>query len=363
MTPQVATAATSRRRLPVRNPSGMFALRHGKDFQCVIESLDDALSERQQGHAVLHAFGDDGVSEDLCILRQPAQPGRQVDGVSDRGVVEPALVADCPDRHRSHRDTDPKADRVAARAPFGGKRLHRDLQVDRDLNGTVRRPFARNRRVDEDHDPVAGKVKQRRLMARRDGADGFVVFAQHGHDDFGFRARGEGGEAAQIAKHHDDVAPLPVEQPVRVLDQFRDLRREELLQPVDPLRFLLRGREFQRHFVEANCELLQFVATGDHDRGVELPMTDPLDALLQLLDRPGHAVRAPIGERKRNQHAEHNQNQRAPHCGAYRCESFQRRLHRNHRPAGIAGVDRKCEHRLAVVAGHDRGTAVSQAGA
>ena len=40
----------------------------------------------------------------------------------------------------------------------------------------VRRVFAGNRRVDEDHHAVAGEVDQRRFMAGRDGANGFVVF-------------------------------------------------------------------------------------------------------------------------------------------------------------------------------------------
>ena len=63
----------------------------------------------------------------------------------------------------------------------------------------------------------------------------------------GGAALGEGGEPAQVAEHHGHVAPVAFEERVGLRsrrDEIGDLRRQEALQPADPLdlRDLLRRR-------------------------------------------------------------------------------------------------------------------------
>jgi hypothetical protein len=118
--------------------------------------------------------------------------------------------------------------------------LHRNLHVDRKSKTMVSRVFARDRRVDEDHHSVAGEPDQGGFMAGRDGSNGFIIFAQHGHNGIGLGVRGKSSEAAQVAEDRDDLTPLSIQQPlIGVFDQFRYLWREELLQAIDALRLLL----------------------------------------------------------------------------------------------------------------------------
>ena len=77
-------------------------------------------------------------------------------------------------------------------------------------------------------------------MARRHGADRLVIFPQHGNNDIGFGTGGKRGEATQIAKDRDHLAPLLVQKSlIGVLDQFGHLRGKELLQAIDAFGFLL----------------------------------------------------------------------------------------------------------------------------
>ena len=124
-----------------------------------------------------------------------------------------------------------------------GKGLHRSLHVDRKPNAALRRVLASNRRVDEDHHAVTGEADQGRLMAGRDGANGFIILPQHGQNGIGLGTRGKRGEAAQIAENRDHLPPLSVQQPlIGVFDQFSHLRGKELLQAIDALGLLLRSR-------------------------------------------------------------------------------------------------------------------------
>ena len=91
----------------------------------------------------------------------------------------------------------------------------------------MRRVLAVDRRVDEDHHAVTGEADQGGCVAGRDGANGFIIFPQHGQDDIGLGTRGKRGEAAQIAENRDHVPPLSIQQPlIGVLDQFGDLRAQ-----------------------------------------------------------------------------------------------------------------------------------------
>ena len=67
-----------------------------------------------------------------------------------------------------------------------------------------------------------------------------MVFAQEIEDFLGFGSFGEGGVAAQIAEHDDDLAAMAFEDLLVALrdDQFGKLRREKALQPSDPAQFV-----------------------------------------------------------------------------------------------------------------------------
>ena len=92
----------------------------------------------------------------------------------------------------------------------------------------------------------------------------------------GSALRREGGEAAQIAEHHDHLDAPPVEHAVvaGAVDQFGHLRREKALEPADAFRALLRNRQFAGHLVEPGREPLEFVACRDADPVVELSCAD-----------------------------------------------------------------------------------------
>ena len=77
-----------------------------------------------------------------------------------------------------------------------------------------------------------------------------VVLAQHAHDLLGLGGLGEGGEAAQVEEDHGDLAPVGLERIVGAAghDQLGELRREEALQPAEPLELgdLLRDALLER---------------------------------------------------------------------------------------------------------------------
>ena len=64
-----------------------------------------------------------------------------------------------------------------------------------------------------------------------------MILAQHAHHLLRLRGFGEGGEAAQVAEHHADVAAVAFESVSSpdVTQQLGDLRREEALEPADAL--------------------------------------------------------------------------------------------------------------------------------
>jgi hypothetical protein len=220
----------------------------------------------------------------------------------------------------------------------------------------VRRVFADDRRIDQDHHSVARQPDQRSLMAGDDGSNSFIIFREHGHDGIRFGARGKTGEAAQIAEDRDDFTPLSVQQPlIGVFNQFSHLRRKETFQAIDAFGFLPGDRQFLRHLVEAIRQLLQFVAARDRDAMIELTGADPFNSVLQLPDRSRHAVREPIRQGKSQKCADRDEGQGTPERGADRFERFQDRLLRNHRPTHIGGAHREGDDRFAVIAGgHDR---------
>src|SRR6516165_280855 len=67
-----------------------------------------------------------------------------------------------------------------------------------------------------------------------------VVFSQEVQDFLGFGSLGEGGVAAQIAEHDDDLAAMAFKDFLVALrdNEFGQLRREKPLQPPNPSQFL-----------------------------------------------------------------------------------------------------------------------------
>ena len=134
------------------------------------------------------------------------------------------MIAEGADGRGSHRDSDAEAHSATAGIPGVGKGLHRSLHVDRKPDTAMRRVFARDRRVDENHHAITGEADQGGVMAGGDGADGFIIFPQHGQNGIGLGAGGKRGEAAQIAENRDNLPPLSIQQPlIGVFHQFSHL--------------------------------------------------------------------------------------------------------------------------------------------
>ncbi len=104
------------------------------------------------------------------------------------------------------------------------------------LGRPQRRLIALDRIVEQDHQPVAGKLVQRAFVLVDQRAEAGVIVAEHAHHLLRLRGLGERREAAQIAEHHADVAAMALDDVVAGRDQeLGDLRREEPLEPADTL--------------------------------------------------------------------------------------------------------------------------------
>ena len=166
-----------------------------------------------------------------------AQPGGQVGDAPDRRVVVPALEADPAQGGVALGDPDAEGEVVALASP--GLRQaadpgpHRDAHPDRARRTVV----AAHRVVEEDHQPVAGEPLERALEPEDQVAERGVVLLQDAHHLLGLARLGERGEPAQVAEHHDDLAPVALEERLvaGVDDQLGQLRRQEAAQPAHPL--------------------------------------------------------------------------------------------------------------------------------
>ncbi len=161
---------------------------------------------------MLYPSSDGGISQDLRVLREIAEPRRQIDDASHGRIVQSTIITDGTNCCGPHSNAHTKADRMAGSAPFTGNGLHRDLQVDREPDRLACRLLTCDRGIDEEHDSVSGKADQGCLMTSRNSSNRLIVLAQYGHDNIGFIARRERRESAQIAKDNGDFASLPFEQ-------------------------------------------------------------------------------------------------------------------------------------------------------
>ena len=85
---------------------------------------------------------------------------------------------------------------------------------------------AGQRVVEEHHEPVAGEALEGALEPVDQLAERRVVLREHAHHLFGLARLGERGEAAQVAEHDHDLAPMAVEEGLvaRVDHQVDQLR-------------------------------------------------------------------------------------------------------------------------------------------
>ena len=92
--------------------------------------------------------------------------------------------------------------------------------------------------VEQDQHAIAGEALERSLIAVDQRAQRFVIVVEDAHHLLGLGRLGEGGEAAQIAKQHADLAPVAFEQARRVAagrHHIGDLRRQKTLEAAHPL--------------------------------------------------------------------------------------------------------------------------------
>src|SRR5262249_25749405 len=117
-----------------------------------------------------------------------------------------------------------------------GRLAHRHRHLDRALG----RIGDLHRVVEENHDPVAGKLVERALELADQRAQRTVILAQEIENFLRFGGLGEGGVAAQIAEHDDDLAAMAFEDLLVALrdDQFGQLGREKPLQSPNAPQFL-----------------------------------------------------------------------------------------------------------------------------
>src|SRR5262249_26261075 len=99
------------------------------------------------------------------------------------------------------------------------------------LDRALRRVGTWHRVIEEHHDPVAGELVERALELADKRPQRAVILTQEFEDFFRLRGLGEGGVAAQVTEHDDDVAAMAFENFLVALrdDQFGELRCEKAL--------------------------------------------------------------------------------------------------------------------------------------
>ncbi len=107
-------------------PNCNLAALNGKDLQWMIVALDGPLSEGHRRDALLHPFGDNRIHQHRRVIDPAAKPGRQIDDVSIRGVVNPTFIANGSDSRWPYRYAHAKTHRVAPSAPIS-KEIERRL--------------------------------------------------------------------------------------------------------------------------------------------------------------------------------------------------------------------------------------------
>src|SRR5262249_25818535 len=113
---------------------------------------------------------------------------------------------------------------------------HRHRHLDRSLRGVG----AWHGIVEKHHDPVARELVERPLELADQGPQRAVILAQETQHLLGLGGLGEGGVAAEITEHDDDLLTMAFKDFLVALRdyEFGKLRREEPLQAPDTAQFL-----------------------------------------------------------------------------------------------------------------------------
>src|SRR5438552_15264005 len=207
-----------------------------------LDGTKKAFERQRRERLGLDEILDEGVGalaqEDLPALCLGAQARGEVHDRPHGAVVGAAGEADPPEGRVAERDPDAEVEVVPALSPAGheltDELAHGHRHADRP-RGRVR---ARHGIVEERENRVAGEALERRLVLEHERTEGVVVLAQHAHDLLGRGDLRERGEAAEIAEHGGDLAPMALEELLVVRDDLGDLRREEATQTLDPLELL-----------------------------------------------------------------------------------------------------------------------------
>ena len=107
-----------------------------------------------------HAVGD----QYLPGAGVGTQSGGEIRDTADGGVVEAALEADPAEGREALGDADSQGEVVTVAAPSRGKLAHGVANLQRHPDCTLGRVVARDRVVEEHHDPVAGEPFERAFV-------------------------------------------------------------------------------------------------------------------------------------------------------------------------------------------------------
>src|SRR3954464_9061943 len=151
------------------------------------------------------------VRERARNTRPPSHPQSRDGPVADRadrGITGAVRKADLAQGGVTLCDADAKAKFAAIAAPGRDQPARFLAHRHRHFDGALGGIGARHRVIEEHHDPIAGKLVERSLELAHKPPQRAVVLAQKIEDFLGLGGLGEGGVAAQVAEHDDDLAAM-----------------------------------------------------------------------------------------------------------------------------------------------------------
>jgi hypothetical protein len=178
--------------------------------------------------------------KDLSVLGLSAKPRSEIAHGADRGRAGAFRKADLTEGRVTLGDAGAEPEQPAAATPGGDQLDRRFAHRHRHLDGALGWVGDGHGVVEEHHDPITRELVERALELADEWSQRAVVFAQEIEDFFGFGGFGEGGVAAQIAKHDDDFAAVALQDFLVTLrdDQFGSLWSEKAFQPSDSTQFV-----------------------------------------------------------------------------------------------------------------------------
>src|SRR6516164_5243362 len=221
--------------------------------------LGDDFFER---YGILDRDGHSLSDKDLPILGLSAKTRGEIAHGADRGIAGAFRKADLTERRVTLGDPSTKPEQSATSAPAGDQCARRFAHRHRHLDRALGRVRDRHGVIEEHHDAVAGELIERPLVLADERPERSVVLAQAIEDLLRLGSLREGGVAAQVAEHDDNLAAMAFEDFFITVrdDQFGELGREKPLQPPDPAQlFDLFGDACLKSPVEF-CDLLGALA-------------------------------------------------------------------------------------------------------